>query len=108
MFNFNTRQLFNEPLNRISGGKSTVTGGAVRDTFSRWLNQPNWGWNDYVETKTRYLIDMGALRRTLCGMSPSFAQIRKALVAPGRYFRYGRHGHVFADFHCSGAIAGEA
>lgn len=83
MFNFNTRQLFNEAIEQdIPAENAPSTGGAVRDTFSRWLNQPNWGWNDYVETKTRYLIDMGALHKNLVQYVSQFCQqIRKALVA---------------------------
>ncbi len=83
MFNFNTRQLFNEAIEQdIPSDDATPHAGGVRDTFSRWLNQPNWGWNDYVETKTRYLIDMRALHKSLVHYVTQFCQqIRKALVA---------------------------
>ncbi|MCL0127283.1 clamp-binding protein CrfC, partial [Klebsiella pneumoniae] len=38
MFNFNTRQLFNEAIEQdIPAENAPSTGGVVRDTFSRWL-----------------------------------------------------------------------
>lgn len=52
MFNFNTRQLFNEAIEQDTPlDEGTSSAGGVRDTFSRWLNQPNWGWNDDVAAK---------------------------------------------------------
>lgn len=100
MFNFNTRQLFNEAIEQdIPAENTSSTGGVVRDTFSRWLNQPNWGWNDYVETKTRYLIDMGALHKSLVHYVTQFCQqIRKALVAQVDISVTAGMATFFADF----------
>ena len=100
MFNFNTRQLFNEAIEQdIPAENAPSTGGVVRDTFSRWLNQPNWGWNDYVETKTRYLIDMGALHKNLVQYVSQFCQqIRKALAAQVDISVTAGMATFFADF----------
>ncbi|MBJ3593625.1 clamp-binding protein CrfC [Salmonella enterica subsp. enterica serovar Saintpaul] len=100
MFNFNTRQLFNEAIEQdIPSDDATPHAGGVRDTFSRWLNQPNWGWNDYVETKTRYLIDMRALYKNLVHYVTQFCQqIRKALVAQVDISVTAGMATFFADF----------
>lgn len=100
MFNFNTRQLFNEAIEQdIPAENAPSTGGVVRDTFSRWLNQPNWGWNEYVETKTRYLIDMGALHKNLVHYVTQFCQqIRKALAAQVDISVTAGMATFFADF----------
>lgn len=100
MFNFNTRQLFNEAIEQdIPSDDATPHAGGVRDTFSRWLNQPNWGWNDYVETKTRYLIDMRALHKSLVHYVTQFCQqIRKALVAQVDISVTAGMATFFADF----------
>jgi len=62
VLNFTTPQLFNGviaaedlPLSAHSRVSS------VRETVSRWLNNPNWGWDDYVVTRTRYIIDIASL-----------------------------------------------
>ncbi|EMF0720165.1 clamp-binding protein CrfC [Citrobacter freundii] len=100
MFNFNTRQLFNEAIEQdIPSDDTPPHAGGVRDTFSRWLNQPNWGWNDYVETKTRYLIDMRALHKSLVHYVTQFCQqIRKALVAQVDISVTAGMATFFADF----------
>ncbi|MDM2940860.1 clamp-binding protein CrfC [Citrobacter sp. Cm038] len=103
MFNFNTRQLFNEAIEQdMPSENTTSTVGGVRDTFSRWLNQPNWGWNDYVETKTRYLIDMSVLHKSLVQYVTLFCQqIRKALVAQVDISVTAGMATFFADFSLS-------
>ncbi|MGU3415562.1 clamp-binding protein CrfC [Enterobacteriaceae bacterium C34A] len=54
----------------------------MRETVSRWLNNPNWGWDDYVMTKTRYIIDVNAIKgRIVDSVSTFCAQILKALAA---------------------------
>jgi replication fork clamp-binding protein CrfC len=54
----------------------------MRETVSRWLNNPNWGWDDYVMTKTRYVIDVNAIKgRIIDSVSTFCAQILKALAA---------------------------
>lgn len=100
MFNFNTRQLFNEAIEQdIPSDDATLHAGGVRDMFSRWLNQPNWGWNDYVETKTRYLIDMRALHKSLAHYVTQFCQqIRKALMAQVDISVTAGMATFFADF----------
>nr|WP_318384198.1 clamp-binding protein CrfC [uncultured Enterobacter sp.] len=80
--NFNTRQLFVDAIASEDTplGQSRV--GGVRDTMSRWLNTPGWGWNDYVVTRTRYVIDVRSLHKNLIEHVAHFcAQIRKALAA---------------------------
>ncbi|MGL4724287.1 MAG: clamp-binding protein CrfC [Scandinavium sp.] len=54
----------------------------MRETVSRWLNNPNWGWDDYVMTKTRYIIDVNAIRGRIVDSVATFcSQILKALAA---------------------------
>lgn len=100
MFNFNTRQLFNEAIEQdMPSENSSSAVGGVRDTFSRWLNQPNWGWNDYVETKTRYLININALHKSLVQYVTLFCQqIRKALLAQVDISVTAGMATFFADF----------
>ena len=55
--------------------------GGVRETVSRWLNNPNWGWDEYVMTKTRYIIDVNAIKGRIIDSVCTFcAQILKALA----------------------------
>ncbi|APG16108.1 hypothetical protein Y71_25155 [Kosakonia radicincitans DSM 16656] len=81
--NFNTRSLFTN----VIAPEDTPAGqaprsGSVRETVSRWLNNPGWGWDDYVATRTRYVIDIAALHKKLIGHVAHFCeQIRKALAA---------------------------
>ncbi|TKV23964.1 clamp-binding protein CrfC [Citrobacter sp. wls613] len=100
MFNFNTRQLFNEAIEQDTPlDEGTSSAGGVRDTFSRWLNQPNWGWNDDVAAKTRYLIDINALHNSLGQYVTLFCQqIRKALVAQVDISVTAGMATFFADF----------
>lgn len=80
--NFNTRQLFVDAIasEDMPLGQSRV--GGVRESMSRWLNNPGWGWNDYVVTRTRYVIDVRSLHKNLIEHVAHFcAQIRKALAA---------------------------
>ncbi|HDS6853378.1 TPA: clamp-binding protein CrfC [Enterobacter cancerogenus] len=81
--NFNTRGLFNDAivLDNRPAGQPSVTGG-VRGTVSRWLNNPGWGWEDYVVTRTRYVIDVVQLHDKFKQHIDQFCeQIRKALSA---------------------------
>ncbi|ANI84914.1 clamp-binding protein CrfC [Kosakonia oryzae] len=81
--NFNTRSLFTN----VIAPEDTPAGqaprsGSMRETVSRWLNNPGWGWDDYVATRTRYVIDIAALHKKLIGHVAHFCeQIRKALAA---------------------------
>ncbi|MCR6730332.1 clamp-binding protein CrfC, partial [Enterobacter cloacae] len=81
--NFNTRALFNDAIaqdNRPAGQPSTT--GSVRETVSRWLNNPGWGWEEYVATRTRYVIDIAQLNDKFTQHIDLFCeQIRKALTA---------------------------
>ena len=80
--NFNTRQLFADAIAAEDrpAGQSRVSG--VRDSMTRWLNNPGWGWNDFVITRTRYVIDIASLHQNLVNHVAHFcAQIRKALAA---------------------------
>lgn len=81
--NFNARTLFNNVIapEETSAAQASRIGG-VRETVSRWLNNPNWGWDDYVATRTRYVIDLGTLHKKLTAHVAHFCeQIRKALSA---------------------------
>lgn len=100
MFNLTTRQLFNEAIAQqelADNDKPRVA--SVRETFSRWLNQPGWSWNDYVETKTSYRIDIKALHRSLEAYVIHFCQqIRKALAAQVDVCVTAGMATFFADF----------
>lgn len=81
--NFNTRALFSNVIapEDMPAGQTPRTGG-MRETVSRWLNNPGWGWDDYVATRTRYVLDIAALHKKLVGHVAHFCeQIRKALAA---------------------------
>lgn len=82
--NFNTQGLFNDAIAQESepAGQSQGAGSALRETVSRWLNNPDWGWEDYVMTRTRYVIDVSQLHEKLKHHIDHFCeQIRKALAA---------------------------
>ncbi|MDN8601633.1 clamp-binding protein CrfC [Citrobacter sp. S2-9] len=83
LLNFNTRPLFNEAITQENlQDAQNPRSASVRKTFSRWLNQPNWGGRDYVEAKARYLIDLNTLHASLDEYVRRFCQqIRKALAA---------------------------
>lgn len=60
--NFNTRALFNDAIAQDDSQAAPPSGGSsMRETVSRWLNNPGWGWDEYVETRTRYVIDIAQL-----------------------------------------------
>ena len=66
----------------------------MRETVSRWLNNPGWGWDEYVETRTRYVIDITQLHDKFKQHIELFCeQIRKALSAQVDVC-YGRNGDV--------------
>lgn len=74
-------QWFNGTIATEDRPIGTLRGG-MRETVSRWLNNPNWGWDDYVMTKTRYVIDVNAIKgRIIDSVSTFCAQILKALAA---------------------------
>lgn len=83
VLNFNTPQLFNGAIAAEDlplSAHSRVSN--VRETLSRWLNNPNWGWDDYVVTRTRYIIDIASLKEKLVLHVRQFcSQILKALSA---------------------------
>lgn len=83
VLNFNTPQLFNGVIAAEDlplAAHSRVS--SVRETMSRWLNNPNWGWDDYVVTRTRYIIDVSSLKEKLVQHVRQFcAQILRALSA---------------------------
>ncbi|HHG8783669.1 clamp-binding protein CrfC [Enterobacter hormaechei] len=81
--NFNTRSLFNDAIVQDTPPASQPAGaGSVRDTVSRWLNNPGWGWEEYVVTRTRYVIDIAQLHGKFTQHTDQFCdQIRKALAA---------------------------
>lgn len=61
---------------------SASRSGSMRETVSRWLNNPNWGWDDYVMAKTRYVIDTQSIKSSISDSVQLFcAQILKALRA---------------------------
>ncbi len=63
---FNAPQLFNDVIvaEENDSDAPTRTSG-MREAVSRWLNNPNWGWDDYVISTTRYIIDLTALEKKL-------------------------------------------
>ncbi|MBB1199176.1 clamp-binding protein CrfC [Enterobacteriaceae bacterium 89] len=74
-------QWFNGAIATEDRPVGTLRGG-MRDTVSRWFNNPNWGWDDYVMTKTRYLIDVEAIKGRIIDSVCGFCtQILKALAA---------------------------
>lgn len=81
--NFNTRGLFNDAIVQDTPPASQPAGaGSVRNTVSRWLNNPGWGWEEYVVTRTRYVIDIVQLHGKFTQHIDQFCdQIRKALAA---------------------------
>jgi hypothetical protein len=81
--NFNTRGLFNDVIARENKPAGEVAGSSsVRETVSRWLNNPGWGWDDYVVTRTRYVINVSELHDKINQHVEQFCeQIRKALAA---------------------------
>ena len=81
--NFNTRALFNDAIAQDDSQTVPPSGGSsMRETVSRWLNNPGWGWDEYVETRTRYVIDIAQLHDKFKQHIDQFCeQIRKALSA---------------------------
>lgn len=81
--NFNTRGLFSDVIARENKPAGQVAGSSsVRETVSRWLNNPGWGWDDYVVTRTRYVINVSELHDKIKQHIDHFCeQIRKALAA---------------------------
>ncbi|ELJ8295595.1 clamp-binding protein CrfC [Enterobacter roggenkampii] len=81
--NFNTRALFNDAIAQDDSQAAPPSGGSsMRETVSRWLNNPGWGWDEYVETRTRYVIDIAQLHDKFKQHIDQFCeQIRKALSA---------------------------
>lgn len=63
------------------------------------MNQPGWSWNDYVEEKTSYFIDIKALHQNLVAYVRNFCQqIRKALAAQVDVSVTAGMATFFADF----------
>ena len=81
--NFNTRALFNDAIAQDDSQAAPPSGGSsMRETVSRWLNNPGWGWDEYVETRTRYVIDIAQLHDKFKQHIDQFCeQICKALSA---------------------------
>ena len=81
--NFNTRALFNDAIAQDDSQAAPPSGGSsMRETVSRWLNNPGWGWDEHVETRTRYVIDIAQLHDKFKQHIDQFCeQIRKALSA---------------------------
>ncbi len=81
--NFTTRALFNDAIAADNRPVSQPTGeGSMRENVSRWLNNPGWGWEDYVVARTRYVINIAQLHDKFKQHIEQFcAHIRKALAA---------------------------
>ena len=61
---FNTRQLFSDAISHQEAmDEQSSRFGIVRETFSRWLNQPDWGRGG--EKSPPEAVDYSALQRTL-------------------------------------------
>jgi len=103
MLNFNTRTLFTNVIAEedLPAGQTSRTG-TMRETVSRWLNNPGWGWDDYVATRTRYVIDVATLHKKLTDhVVHFFAQIRKALAAQINISVSSGMATFFAEFSLS-------
>lgn len=81
--NFNTHALFSDAIAADDRSAEQPSGaGGVRETVSRWLNNPGWGWEEYAVARTRYVIDVGQLHDKFKRHIDRFCeQIRKALAA---------------------------
>lgn len=56
--------------------------GRMCETFSRWLNQPDWSGNEYLKEKRRYTLEITRLHQHLADYVQLFCQqISKALTA---------------------------
>ncbi|HFI4362473.1 TPA: dynamin family protein [Escherichia coli] len=77
---FNTRQLFSEVISRQDAMDEQSTRlGVVRETFSRWLNQPDWGrGNEKSPTET---VDYSALQRALSAEVDLYCQQMAKVLA---------------------------
>ncbi|MBV8041035.1 clamp-binding protein CrfC [Pluralibacter sp.] len=77
-----TPQWFNSAITAEENPVGASRSSGMRDTVSRWLNNPNWSWDNYVMTKTRYAIDISGIKtRIIEGADLFCAQILKALAA---------------------------
>ncbi len=77
---FNTRQLFSEVISRQEATDEQSTRlGVVRETFSRWLNQPDWGrGNEKSPTET---VDYSVLQRALSAEVDLYCQQMAKVLA---------------------------
>ncbi|EHL9108133.1 clamp-binding protein CrfC, partial [Escherichia coli] len=76
----NTRQLFSEVISRQDATDEQSTRlGVVRETFSRWLNQPDWGrGNEKSPTET---VDYSVLQRALSAEVDLYCQQMAKVLA---------------------------
>ena len=77
---FNTRQLFSAVISRQDATDEQSTRlGVVRETFSRWLNQPDWGrGNEKSPTET---VDYSVLQRALSAEVDLYCQQMAKVLA---------------------------
>ena len=77
---FNTRQLFSEVISRQAATDEQSTRlGVVREIFSRWLNQPDWGrGNEKFPTET---VDYSVLQRALSAEVDLYCQQMAKVMA---------------------------
>ena len=75
-----TRQLFSEVISRQEATDEQSTRlGVVRETFSRWLNQPDWGrGNEKFPTET---VDYSVLQRALSAEVDLYCQQMAKVLA---------------------------
>lgn len=79
IFNFNIRPFFVEA---IAEEAPPDRRGRMRETFSRWLNQPDWSGNEYLKEKRRYTTEITRLHQHTADYVQLFCQqISKALTA---------------------------
>ncbi|WHP31048.1 clamp-binding protein CrfC [Trabulsiella odontotermitis] len=82
LVDFNIPLVFADAIAREDTPVSALPRVGVRESVSRWLNNPGWGWDDYVMTQSRYVIDIPALKQKLIFHISQFCeQILKALGA---------------------------
>lgn len=78
IFNFNIRPFFVEA---IAEEAPPDRRGRMRETFSRWLNQPDWSGNEYLKEKRRYTRNNTPASTPADYVQLFCQQISKALAA---------------------------
>ncbi|EHM51793.1 dynamin family protein [Yokenella regensburgei] len=82
LLDFNLPEIFSDAIVREDAPAGQALKGGMRESVSRWLNNPGWSWDDYVMTQSRFVIDLAQLKQKLSAHIAHFCeQILKALAA---------------------------